>query len=88
VPSDLKSLVFASLLATVVASLSATLGGSSGRPSLAVRFYLSLMRAAPWDSVRRASEDRSQFPRREAFLAIWFLVFFAAFLFGVSVLFR
>jgi hypothetical protein len=54
-------------------------------PGPAVRLYASLFRSTGVAKLRDAAESRNRFPKREAFLASWFLTFFVIFGFGVMV---
>jgi hypothetical protein len=55
---------------------------SEDRPGWAVRTYLAIFSAAGSSGGQSRREEHRSFPRREAFLATWFLVFFALFLTG------
>ena len=74
------------MVALIAASIAAviawfmTRSSDPARPGWAVRIYLELFRASGWRSARDAATVKSTFPRREAYLATWFLVFFALFL--------
>jgi len=63
----------------------ATRSSDETTPGPAVRLYASLFRATGVKKLRDAAESRKHFPRREAFLATWFLTFFVIFGFGVMV---
>jgi hypothetical protein len=54
-------------------------------PGPAVRLYASLFRSTGVAKLRDATDSRQRFPKREAFLASWFLTFFLIFGFGVFV---
>jgi cytochrome bd-type quinol oxidase subunit 2 len=55
------------------------------QPGPAVRIYAALFKVAGAGVVRTSLDKREQYPRREAFLASWFLVFFSLFLIGVFI---
>jgi len=54
-------------------------------PGPAVRLYASLFRSTGVAKLRDAADSRKHFPKREAFLASWFLAFFVIFGFGIFV---
>ena len=80
-PNDAKLAIVAALVA-FGASWILTRTSDTSQPGWAVRVYLQLFRTARVSKLPNAAEARSKFPRREAFLATWFLIFFA--LFGVG----
>jgi hypothetical protein len=63
----------------------ATRSYDDSTPGPAVRLYSSLFRSTGVAKLRDAADSRKRFPKREAFLATWFLTFFAIFVFGVTV---
>ena len=63
----------------------ATRSHDDSRPAPAVRVYAALFRSTGIGKLRSTVESRARHPRREAFLATWFLTFFAIFMFGVFV---
>ncbi len=63
----------------------ATRGHDESRPGPAVRVYATLFRSSGVGKLRAAANSGSSFPRREAFLATWFLTFVALLGFGVFV---
>jgi hypothetical protein len=81
-PADAQLAIIAALIGGATAWL-LTLRSDPAHPGWAVRFYLFLFRASDIPKLRGVASGRSQFPRREAFLATWFLIFFAIFLFGL-----
>ena len=83
-PTDGKVALFAAVLALLPAWLM-TRSLDPSQPGWAVRVYLGLFRAADVPGVSAAASRRSRFPVREAFLATWFLVFFAIFGFGIFI---
>jgi hypothetical protein len=80
-PADAQLAIIAALIGGATAWL-LTRSSDSARPGWAVRFYLFLFRVSDIPKLRAVALGRSQFPRREAFLATWFLIFFAAFSVG------
>jgi hypothetical protein len=73
------------LVSAGVAALIASIGirnVAEDRPGWAVRVYLGLFSAARSSMAQPSTGKRVSFPRREAFLATWFLVFFVLFLMG------
>jgi hypothetical protein len=77
-PQDVAVLVTAAVVALPIAWLLVR-DAEPDRPSWAVRAYQSLFRAA-----RFLKQANATYPRREAFLATWFLCFFALFMAGVT----
>jgi hypothetical protein len=84
VTSELAIATVAALGGLIVAWW-ATRSHDEETPGPAVRFYASLFRSMGVKRLRDAAEFRKRFPRREAFLATWFLTFFVLFGFGVMV---
>ena len=82
-PDDAVLAIVAALVAFGVA-WSLTRTSNTSQPGWAVRVYLQLFRGAGIPKLREAAAARAKFPRREAFLATWFLIFFA--LFGIGIL--
>jgi hypothetical protein len=87
-PSSAKSelaIATVAALAGLLVAWWATRSYDDTTPGPAVRLYTSLFRSSGVAKLRDAAENRSRFPRREAFLASWFLTFFVIFCFGVMV---
>jgi len=63
----------------------ATRSHDDSTPGPAVRLYASLFRSTGVAKLRDAADSKKRFPKREAFLASWFLTFFVIFAFGVMV---
>jgi hypothetical protein len=84
ITSELAIATVAALGGLLVA-WSATRSYDETTPGPAVRVYASLFRSTRVKKLRDAAESRKRFPRREAFLATWFLAFFVLFGFGVMV---
>ena len=80
-PADAKVAVFAAVLAVFPAWLM-TRSLDPSQPGWAVRIYLNLFRTSGVPPLSQTASVRTRFPIREAFLATWFLVFFA--LFGIG----
>jgi hypothetical protein len=83
-PNDAVLAVVAALVAFGVAWI-LTRTPDTAQPGWAVRIYLQLLRTAGISKLSEAAAARSKFPRREAFLATWFLIFFALFAIGLFV---
>ena len=83
-PTDAKVAIFAAVVALIPAWLSTRSLGPT-QPGWAVRVYLGLFRSTEIPPVQDAASRRSRFPVREAFLATWFLSFFAIFGFGIFI---
>jgi hypothetical protein len=83
VQSEIAIATVAALGGVLVAWL-ATRGHDESRPGPAVRIYAALFRSTGVEKLRVAADTKTH-PRREAFLAIWFLTFFAIFGFGVFI---
>ena len=81
-PADGVLAVAAALPAGISAWL-LTRTSSPDRPALAVRVYLLIFRTSDVPKLQDYARSRSQFPRREAFLATWFVLFFCLFLIGL-----
>ena len=87
-PSGVTSeLAIASVAALggLLVAWAATRSYDDSTPGPAVRLYASLFRSTGVAKLRDAADSRKRFPKREAFLASWFLAFFAIFVFGVMV---
>jgi ABC-type amino acid transport system permease subunit len=83
-PNDAVLAIVAALVAFGVAWI-LTRTSDTSQPGWAVRVYLRLFRTTGVSKLRDAAAARSKFPRREAFLATWFLIFFALFGIGLFV---
>jgi len=84
VPADGKVALIAAVMALIPAWLMIRRLDPT-QPGWAVRVYLGLFRTADVPRISAAASRRRQFPVREAFLATWFLVFFALFGFGIFI---
>ena len=83
-PPDAKVAIFAAVVALLPAWLS-TRSLDPAQPGWAVRVYLELFRSTNFPRIQNAASRRNRFPVREAFLATWFLSFFAIFGFGIFI---
>jgi hypothetical protein len=82
--SEIAISAIAALGGLLVAWL-ATRSHDQSLPGPAVRIYAALFRSTGVQKLRVATDTRTRFPRREAFLATWFLAFFVIFAFGVFI---
>jgi hypothetical protein len=82
--SEIAIAAVAGLCGLLVAWL-ATRSQNEVRPGPAVRIYAALFRATGIAKLREAADARTRFPKRESFLATWFLTFFVIFFFGVFI---
>jgi hypothetical protein len=82
VSSDAIWAIIAAGIAAIVAGV-LTRGPDPAEPGWAVRIYMLLFRASNIPQLRDVPSKRTRFPRREAFLATWFLLFFAIFFVGL-----
>ena len=55
------------------------------KPGPAVRVYGALFLSTGVEKLRVAADTQRRFPKREAFLATWFLTFFVIFGFGIFI---
>ena len=83
-PPDARLALVAVVIAFVPAWV-ATRSSDPTRPGWAVRVYLTLFSMSELRRIRDVSATRTRYPVREAFLATWFLSFFAIFGFGLFV---
>ena len=83
-PQDAKVAIVAAVVALIPAWIS-TRSLDATQPGRAVRLYLELFRSSNVSPVQEAASQRDRFPVREAFLATWFLSFFAIFGFGIFI---
>ena len=81
-PADAVLAILAGLIAAPAAWASTRMLEPS-RPGWAVRLYLRLFRSSDIPALENAAKTRDKFPRREAFLATFFLLFFGLFLLGL-----
>lgn len=82
-PPDGKLALIAAVVALIPAWLM-TRSTDTSKPGWAVRVYLTLFAVSELKGARDISAKRTRYPSREAFLATWFLLFFA--FFGIGLL--
>jgi hypothetical protein len=81
VPADLALAASAAVVAALIAWLLVR-SSSEDRPGWAVRIYAGLFRTSQVPGLEASVRGRRRFPRREAFLATWFIIFFVLFMGG------
>jgi hypothetical protein len=84
VPPDAKIAIVAAVVALIPAWIS-TRSLDPTQPGWAVRVYLELFRGSNLPPAQAAASRRDRLAVREAFLATWFLSFFAIFGFGIFI---
>ena len=84
----LADLVLAASAAVIAAPIAwfSVRSNPENQPGWAVRIYSALFRASGVPEGRGRPAARPAYPRREAFLATWFLIFFVLFMVGNGLL--